>query len=164
MIIKKIFTLFLFSALSLSLSAQTMKEIISNMPDSITPLLTKNTRLNFIDYIEANQKAVEKNRLGGESEMTLLNETRCVIKMSGSSTLDIKLLKSPEPSIGIITSVNTKENSTITSIIKYYSLDWKLLKTIIPEDFKGCSWKNDSEEIETVTYDPLKLDNIKFEK
>lgn len=162
MIIRKAFTLLTFSAISFYASAQSMKEIITNMPDSITPLLTKNNRLNLIDYIEANQKAVEKNSLAGESEMTHLSPTRCIIKMTSSSTLDFKLLKSPEPSIGIITTV--KSDNSLTSIIRYYSLDWKLTKTVIPTDFTEYKWKEDSDDTETIKHDPLRLDISKFDK
>lgn len=159
---KKIVSLIILFSAMMPLSAQTMKDIISNMPDSITPLLTKNNRLNLIDYIEAGQKAVEKNRLAGESEMTHLTANRCVIKMTNSSTFDFKLLQSPEPSIGIITTLQS--DKTLTSTIRYYSLDWKLTKTVIPTDFTEYKWKDDSEDFETTKHDPLNLDNTKFEK
>lgn len=159
---KKILSLIILFSLTLHVSAQTMKDIISNMPDSITPLLTKNNRLNLMDYIEAGEKAVEKNRLVGETEMTHLSATRCVIKMTSSSTYDFKLLQSPEPAIGVI--ITLRSDKTLASIIRYYSLDWKLTKTVTPAEFTECKWKDDSEEMERKTYNTLELDSSKFEK
>lgn len=161
---KKIISLIMLLAATMQLSAQTMKDIITNMPDSITPLLTKNNRLNLIDYIEAGEKAVEKNRLGGETQMTHLSQTRCVIEMTSSSTVDFKLLSSPEPSIGVITTMHNSENTVLTSYIQYFTLDWKLIKDEMPKAFVTYSWKEDSEELESRDYTPLKLDNTKFEK
>ena len=148
---------------SLQMSAQTMKDVLKSMPDSITPLLTKNNLLNFIDYLEAGEKAIEKNRLGGQSQMTHLTDTRTTISMTGSSTIDIKLIKNPETAIGIITTVRDANGTTLSSIVRYYTTDWKLSKTIIPDDFTAYSWKDDSEELISTHYDPLKLDNSKFE-
>lgn len=159
---KKIVSLIILFSAMMQLSAQTMKDIIANMPDSITPLLTKNNRLNLIDYVEAGQKAVEKNRLAGESEMTHLTASRCIIKMTNSSTFDFKLLQSPEPAIGIITTLQS--DKTLTSIIRYYSLDWKLTKTVTPTEFTEYKWNDDNDELEATKHDPLNLDNNKFEK
>lgn len=158
---KKVLFLILILA-SVQASAQNMKTIISNMPDSITPLLTKNARLNFIDYIEAGQKAVERNYLTGASEMTKLSDTRAVIKTSNRSTMDFKLLKNPEERIGIITTV--KSDSIGTSIIKYYTLDWKLVKTVTPSTFKQYEWNDENEELKETIFDPLKLKQDDFKK
>lgn len=146
----------LFLLQAIASSAQDMKEIIRTMPDSIAPLLTKNNRLDFIDYIEAGQRAAEKNKLTGESEMLKLNATRALIQMTAASTLDIKLISSPEPQIGIITTA--KSDKAYASIVKYYSTDWKLLKTIMPDDFVKKEWNDDNEEITETKYEPLKLE------
>lgn len=143
---------------SMQMSAQTMKDIIKTMPDSITPLLTKNARLDFIDYLEANQKAVEKNKLGGESEMTKLTETRSVIQLSKSSKLDFKLLKGgDEPTIGIISTMTVDEKTSV-SMIRYYSLDWTLKKVNIPSDFKYYEWNDDNEELTSKVFNPFNLE------
>lgn len=142
------------------MSAQNMKDIIRNMPDSITPLLTRNNRLDFIDYLDAGQKAQEKNRLGGMSEMTKLTTTRALIRISQSSVMDFKLLNADsEPRLGIITTVQS-DSATYTSIIRYYNLDWQLIQTIIPEKFEKCEWNDETDEMKKTEYNPLAL---KFE-
>lgn len=149
---------------SLQMSAQTIKDVVKSMPDSITPMLTRNNILNFIDYLEAGEKAIEKNRLGGQSQMTHLTDTRTTISTSASSSIDIKLIKNPETAIGIITTVRNANGTTLSSVVRYYTTDWKLTRTIIPEDFTSYSWTDDGEELIPAHYDPLKLDNVKFEK
>lgn len=159
---KKILSLVAMLCITMQMSAQIMKDIISSMPDSITPLLTKNNKLDFIDYLGANQKAEEKNLLGGNSEMTKLTDTRAVIKMSSAATMDIKLLKNPEPQIGIITTMKGDEKA-YTSIVEYYTMDWKLIKKVIPEGFKKLEWNDDNEQMNETEYKPLeiKLDNAR---
>ncbi|MDO4802243.1 MAG: DUF3256 family protein, partial [Prevotellaceae bacterium] len=58
----------LISVLSvLPSSAHTMKEVFSEMPDSILPYIIKNRRLDCIDFIENNMKAEVENELSGKS-------------------------------------------------------------------------------------------------
>ena len=55
-----------------SLSAQLAKTCFTNMPDSLSPLLTAVNRADFIDFLESKMKAEVTNRFGGKSEMTEL--------------------------------------------------------------------------------------------
>lgn len=158
---KKILFLILILA-SVQASAQTMKDIVRTMPDSITPLLTKNMKLDFIDYLDAGQKAVEKNKFGGQSEMLKINDTRAIIQMTKSSIMDIKLLKNAEAPIGIISTAIS--GSTCTSIIKYYTLDWKPVKTVLPTDFNKLEWADDNEEIKSTSFSPLEVKTEKLSK
>lgn len=157
---KRLLSIILLGLLTLQMSAQvSIKEVLKSMPNSITPLLEKNTKLNFIDYIDAGQKAVEKNRLGGKSELMKLTDTRALIQMTEVSTMDIKLLSTPEPAIGIITTVRS-DSTTFASVIKYYSPDWQLTKTVYPEAFSKVEWNDEGEDLITTKHNPLE---IKFE-
>lgn len=160
---KKIIPLLIILMTTVQMSAQTMKDIITTMPDSITPLLTTNNKLDFIDYIGAGQKAVEKNKLGRDTEMTKLTDTHAFIQMSSQTSMDIKLLKKDTPQIGIITTVQS-DSTTFASIIKYYTLDWKLLNTVLPTDFVKYEWNDDDEELKATKYEPLTIKSDKFEK
>ena len=55
-----------------SLSAQLAKTCFTNMPDSLSPLLTAVNRADFIDFLESKMKAEVTNRFGGKSDMTEL--------------------------------------------------------------------------------------------
>lgn len=99
-----------------------------NMPDSIFPQLTKVNREDFIDFKKSNMKAEVTNRFGGRSEMQVLTDNFIKIKMSDSSTFQLKLLrKSKKKSIILlISTVHTTSN--VYSSLSFYSSDWEVLK------------------------------------
>ena len=70
-----------------SLSAQLAKTCFTNMPDSLSPLLTAVNRADFIDFLESEMKAEVTNRFGGKSEMTEL--TPDYIRVPASDTVDV---------------------------------------------------------------------------
>ena len=57
-------------------SAQSIqiRDAFRAMPDSLMPYLSKNNRLDFIDFLDSNMKAEVKNALGGTSEMLSLGD------------------------------------------------------------------------------------------
>ena len=65
-----------------SLSAQLAKTCFTNMPDSLSPLLTAVNRADFIDFLESKMKAEVTNRFGGKSEMTELAPDYIRIQMT----------------------------------------------------------------------------------
>ena len=66
--INKLFIAILFSVVGLfsltSLQAQEAKTLFVNMPDSLSPLLTKVNREDCIDFLESKMKAQVENRFG----------------------------------------------------------------------------------------------------
>ncbi len=77
----------------------TMRALLTDMPDSLMPLLTRNDRLDLLDEQAAHVRAAVKNRLGGETEMTVLTDTTAVIRMTPNSTITLMLLTVPAPTI-----------------------------------------------------------------
>lgn len=115
----------LVMALPVSLTAQNMSDIIKDMPDSIMPLLTKNDRLDFIDYLASNMKAEVTNRLGGKSEMTTISNDYAHIRMTGSSEISFKLL--PTISDTIICMIHTHTSNVSDSKITFFNKKWEVL-------------------------------------
>ncbi|MBO4664067.1 MAG: DUF3256 family protein [Bacteroidaceae bacterium] len=108
-------------------SAQDLKTIIRQMPDSILPTLSKNNVLDFVDYKDSNMKAVVTNNLGGKSEMTELTDSYAFIRTSANSDVQIKLLPLADSQIiSLIRSVSCDTIKT-DSQIEFYTTDWKLL-------------------------------------
>ena len=70
-----------------------MHTVFSNMKDEILPILTKNSRLDLIDYIDNNMQAKVRNRLDGFTTMETLTDNYCRIKLAENSSMEIKLLK-----------------------------------------------------------------------
>ena len=86
---KLVITIF-FSAVGLfvstALQAQEAKTLFVNMPDSLSPLLTKVNREDCIDFLESKMKAQVENRFGKKSEMTDLSKDYIRMQMSAQST------------------------------------------------------------------------------
>ena len=88
-----VYILLLFCIYTTSLTARTpIRQWFTDMPDSIMPLLTKNNRLDFIDFIDSHMDAIVTNRLDGKSRMTQLTEDYLHIEYTQSSSVTMKLL------------------------------------------------------------------------
>ena len=59
---KQILTILILWICTMSVSAQEMKTIFVNLPDSIEPLLTKVNKEDCVDFLDSGMKAVVKNR------------------------------------------------------------------------------------------------------
>ena len=107
--------------------AQNMRDLVSTMPDTILPLLTKNDRLDFIDYLDSNMKAEVSNKMGGKSEMTTISDDYTHIKMSPNSEVAFKLL--PYGNAPIVCMIHTYSANASESLIKFYTTAWTELNT-----------------------------------
>ena len=74
-------------------AAQTIRDVFKAMPDTLTPYLTTNNRLDMMDFMDARMKAVVNNGLGGETEMTFLSEDSLCVKMNEAYMVELKLEK-----------------------------------------------------------------------
>ena len=114
---KLVITIF-FSAVGLfastALWAQEAKTLFVNMPDSLSPLLTKVNREDCIDFLESKMKAQVENRFGKKSEM------------SSQSTWQMKVLALND-STNVICTVSTACAPACDSSIRFYTDDWKPL-------------------------------------
>ena len=102
-----------------SLSAQLAKTCFTNMPDSLSPLLTAVNRADFIDFLESKMKAEVTNRFGGKSEMTELTPDYIRVQVTPQSTWQMKLL-SVNDSTRLICTVSTVCAPACDSYIKFY--------------------------------------------
>lgn len=88
--------MFLLSIVNCQLSianAQTrIRDIYAEAPDSIFPLLTKNNRLDQIDFRENNMQAVVKNKFEDHSELLVLNDKYLKLQLSERCIVEMRLL------------------------------------------------------------------------
>ncbi len=126
---KFVITIF-FSAVGLfasnTLWAQEAKTLFVNMPDSLSPLLTKVNREDCIDFLESKMKAQVENRFGKKSEMTDLSKDYIRMQMSSQSTWQMKVLALND-STNVICTVSTACAPACDSSIRFYADDWKPL-------------------------------------
>ena len=115
----------------------TIRDVFKSMPDSLMPYLSNNNRLDFIDFMDSNMRAVVRNSFGGMSEMTILADDSLSVRMSDALRIDIMLLTLDEP-IDTIRQVVVFAESFLTdsvygeTVVKFYTPDWQRITRDIP--------------------------------
>ena len=132
--------LLLFSLLALTMlpstaDTLTIRQAFIEMPDSLIPYLSHNSRLDFIDFMDSQMKAEITNDFGGKSLMTALGDDSLTIRLNVACTLDLLLLTTTEPVdnsrhvIAMITTVGVEDGYQESSV-EYYSVNWNRLTTV----------------------------------
>ena len=129
---KKILLLFgLMAITTLGTLADTpqLRNLFVAMPDSVMPYLSRNSRLDFIDFIDSKMKAEVTNELGGKSMMTALADDSISIRMNETCSVDLLLLNIKEPVDScskVIALVRTLhiEGDMVESEVEFYSTKW----------------------------------------
>lgn len=118
--------LLLLVALS-QVSARTpMRQWLVSMPDSVMPLLTKNNRMDFIDFYDAQMAAVVTNRMDGSSRMNRLTDDYVQIRYTGATDVEMKLLPVND-STDVLCMVTTVRAAVDDSRIAFFDTEWKPL-------------------------------------
>jgi hypothetical protein len=121
---KRITTILLLAFAYTMASAADLRALFIDMPDSIMPTLTRSERLDFLDFMDYGMKAVAKNKLGGESEMTMLQENMLTVKTSQSGQFDMALFRKKDGK-NLICIVRTVTARYPDSRIAFYTEEWK---------------------------------------
>ena len=117
---KRIIVALIMSVVLVSAKSADIKNLFVEMPDSIMPLLVKNNRLDMLDYMDIGMSAKVKNKLGGESEMTLLKDDMISISMTDVTEYDIKLFYGKD-SLVTIAVIETVKGGYSDSNISFYN-------------------------------------------
>lgn len=111
-----------------------IRDIYAEAPDSIFPLLTKNNRLDQIDFRENNMQAVVKNKFDDHSELLVLNEKYLKMKRSEHCIVEMRLLTD-----STFCMVETYNAPAPDSRIRFFDTSWNELSHTIErpsiEDF-----------------------------
>lgn len=133
---KRHLTILLLSVLTTLLSAQTVApadsltaaDIFRQLPDSLTPYLSQNNRLDMLDFMSANMKAEVTNLLDGKSEMALLSPDSLSVRLSDVLTLGIGCGGTGEASgwvrLHYVYTLSPEQSEHVTAI---YDRRWQLL-------------------------------------
>lgn len=103
-----------------------MRQWVASMPDSVMPLLTKNNRLDFMDFIDSGMEAVVTNRLDGKSRMTMLEADFASIEYTKSSVVAMKLLPLTDTT-DVLCMVTTMVGGVKDSRMVFYDEQWEKL-------------------------------------
>jgi len=162
--------LILFCLLVLSgqcVMSQTIENLFVNMPDILNPTLTKQNRLELLEYHKAGQGDSVANRF--DHQALLLNfdtlQQQIVVKNTPSSTFEMKIIHSQDSTsiIGIIRTVCTP---VCQSAVEFYDTAWNIIpvkftvpKAIewvdlnsIPSDKIDLNWINNLMDISFISF------------
>jgi len=134
---KKILLLSFLLCTALMVQAQTdslnIRSVFNQMPDSLMPYLTKNNRLDMMDFMDAKMKAAVDNTLGGESRMIFLSDDSLCVVLSDALTIELKLQKENAETVIVMkkTYETTKRQKEI--LIGRYSSSWRLISDFVVE-------------------------------
>ena len=120
----KLLTILILLVVSMRGNAQTMKELFTNMPDTILPSLSKNDRLDMIDLIENKMTNEVTNQLRGKSKMTVLTDNLAKIQLS--ELAEVQLCKLSTPDSYLICMIHSVKADAWDSTTKFYNPDWTL--------------------------------------
>lgn len=140
------------------LSAQKVDKFYVNMPDALNPTLSKQNRLELLEYHKAGSGDSITNRFGNLTNLISLDtlNNHLVIKNTESSTFEMKVLNLNDSikSIGIIRTVC---GSICHSSVEFYDTAWNLisLQFIMP---KAVDWLNE-ETYSKATIDKMWVEN-----
>lgn len=120
--IRILFLFFMFFSACCRIIAQQekMRDVFAQAPDSIFPLMTKNNRLDCIDFIENSMRARVKNKFDTYSELTALTNDYLRLQLSERSTIEMKIF-----SDSLLCMVHTYQGPAADSNVRFYNLKWE---------------------------------------
>lgn len=118
---------FVFLASLHGYSKTLMKQVFIDMPDSLFPYLTRNNRLDCIDFIESKMKAEIKNKFDENSELVSLTDDYLKFRLNENCTYEMKLLTVAGDTLQRICLIRSYSAPEVESDISFYSQDWKRL-------------------------------------
>lgn len=101
-----------------------MRDMFASMPDSIVPMMTKNNRLDCIDFIENEMEAKVRNKLDQFVELKKLTSDYLLLETSEVSWVEMKFVASSD-STGIIYLVRSCKGPATDSHVLCFDQDWK---------------------------------------
>lgn len=132
---KKIFLLSVLYCVSASVFAQLrMREVFAHLPDSVLPLMTKNNRLDCIDFIENNMEARVKNRFDDQVVLEVLTDDYLSIRVSEGSFIEMKLI--PNANDTLIYVNRTYFGPAEDSEVKMYDISWNFIALVQRPDIE----------------------------
>ena len=115
-----------------------MRNVFAAMPDSVAPLVSKNNRLDCIDFIENNMEAKARNTLGEYVTLEALTADYARFRTSSASVMEMKLLPTSDTTsvLCLVRTAQTGEPDTPRRLedsnIQFLNPDWTPLTTASP--------------------------------
>lgn len=124
---KKSFVLGMLLLLSSFMSAQSMRDIWTNMPDSLAPYLNKSLRTELADYVKMKAKPSVLNLLGDTTSVEKLTNDYLRARLTPSTVMEIKILDK-----NTIAVIKTWEGPADDSKLYIYTPRWEGKEAALP--------------------------------
>lgn len=152
---KKILIIICFLTCWLCVSAQSLREVWVEMPDSILPYLSKSQRTELADYVEMKAEPAVLSTFGDSVRIECMTNNYLLVKANELTRLEIKLLDN-----NTIALVQTWMAPAAESKLSFFNLQWQPKEVVV--DYKANIVKPESmsdedfEELKTLMYPRLK--------
>ncbi len=105
--------------------SQNLENLYVNMPDGLNPTLSKQNRLELLEYFKAGQGDSVTNRFGNQAYLQFFDTTQqcLVVRNTKISTFEMKVF-TPENEAPVIGIINTVCAPVCQSVIQFYDTAW----------------------------------------
>lgn len=138
--LRSLLFLLFFTVSIASQAIEPVAQLFVSMPDSLLPSIEVNRRKDMIDLIHAGQKAQTATKLGGNAEMTLLQDSILSIDLSSQSKMAMRLYQTHRDDT-LIALINTVYAPAGDSRVRVFNSAWdelpasKYIRSIAKEEF-----------------------------
>ena len=123
---KKTLIIICFLTCWLCVSAQSLREVWIEMPDSILPYLSKSQRTELADYVEMKAEPVVLNVFGDSVRIERMTNNYLLVKASEVTILEIKLLDN-----NTLALVQTWKAPAAESKLSLFNLQWQPKEAVV---------------------------------
>ncbi len=102
----------------------TLRDAFANAPDSIFPLLTRNNRLDCLDFAEGNVTMEVNNLANGKTRIDSITHDYLRIQMTPRSRVELRMLQSAGQAPQRICMIHTCMGPAEDSHVTLYATDW----------------------------------------
>ena len=123
---KKVLIIICFLTCWLGVSAQSLREVWIEMPDSILPYLSKSQRTELADYVEMKAEPAVLSTFGDSVRIERMTNNYLLLKANEATRLEIKLLDN-----NTLALVQTWMAPAAESKLRLFNLQWQPKEAVV---------------------------------
>ena len=123
---KKILIIICFLTCWLGVSAQSLREVWIEMPDSILPYLSKSQRTELADYVEMKAEPAVLSTFGDSVRIERMTNNYLLLRANEATRLEIKLLDN-----NTLALVQTWMAPAVESKLRLFNLQWQPKEAVV---------------------------------
>lgn len=130
-----LFPVFIFAVVAIC-HAQKMSEVFAEAPHDVLPLMTRNNRLDCIDFIENNMEARVKDKFDNDVVLEEMTDDYLRLATSEVSSMEMKLVKTTiagadrDSSMIVVYVAETCMGPAADTQVKVYDSTWNLISVV----------------------------------